>query len=163
MVSWGVGGMWTGFGLIVAWWLRPRRARHVGVGAPVATRPASSHRRGRLLAAAAAAAVLMLFNIWLAVGVGLLAWLRPRLASRRNERLATSRVLAELPDVVDLLVLTTSAGLTARQSVATVARYGHGPVFEAFGRLDARTSAGGRFGDGLDLLTDWVGPASTLR
>ncbi len=153
---------WSGSALSLAWHLRPRRARTpVGARRAFRSRPAlaGSPRRRAVVVAVLAAGVALAANLWLALAIATAAGLQPASTRRRRQRQTGDVVLGELPDVVDLLALTTSAGLTARQSVATVAGYGDGPVYRALARLDARVAAGGRLGEGLDLLSEWVGPA----
>ncbi len=160
MVRSGLALAWLGFGFSLAWRLRPRRTRRPG------PRPASpsptlrSWSRPHAVAVAVLVGAAALVSPWLAVAVGLAAGLESVWGRRRRDRQGRDRVVGELPDVVDLLALTTSAGLTARQSVATVAAYGDGPVHRAFARLEARVSAGGRFGEALDLLPEWAGAAA---
>ncbi len=162
VVRWVVGLAWFGSGISVAWLLRPRPVRSL-TGPPPAgrSRPGlrTSPPRRAVAIAVLAGGVALVLNGWFAVAVAVAAGLEPTVSRHRRDRRGRDRVLGELPDVVDLLALTTSAGLTVRQSVATVAGYGEGPVYRAFARLDARVSAGGRLGETLDLLPDWVGPA----
>jgi tight adherence protein C len=96
----------------------------------------------------------------LALGVRPLGAWRRRVVIRR-------RVVRDLPDVIDLLVLAVSAGTNTHLALEVVAREGEGPVAEAFASALGRTSLGVRLQDALveapDLGDGFRSLADVLR
>jgi tight adherence protein C len=76
----------------------------------------------------------------------------PRLRARRRARAAVEAVVADLPEVVDLLRMCVGAGLTVPLAVAAVARRAEGPVARAL--ADALAVAGSRGRRLADALED---------
>jgi tight adherence protein C len=76
---------------------------------------------------------------------------------RRRERVRLAALGRDLPDVVDLLVLGVSSGLTVHLAVARVAARGSGPLAEELARVVDEVSLGRRLADALDDLPGRVG------
>jgi tight adherence protein C len=111
--------------------------------------PETGRRLGTALAVAAVAAVAIPLA---AVPAGLLAWALPAVRARREHRRRLADTAADLPDVVDLLVLAVGAGLTVRLAVGAVARRSPGPLGEELARAGAEADLGRRLADALDDL-----------
>lgn len=75
---------------------------------------------------------------------------RRRWRARAAGRAREVAVVDELPDVVDLLTLGTSSGLTLRLAVEAVAAFGHGAVAGALGDAVEHARRGGRLAEGLE-------------
>lgn len=88
----------------------------------------------------------------LAVAPLLGAVVAPPLAARRRARRHTATVVDELPDVVDLLRLTTSAGLTVTAAVTAIGGRPGGVIGAAFVRAAAQIAHGGTTADALAVL-----------
>lgn len=131
------------------WLLRPVRRS----GAP-APSPLAARRLG--LAVFAAVACLPVVPV-AAAPAALLAWAAPAVAARRRERARLAAVARDLPDVVDLLVLGVSSGLTVHLAVARVAARGRGPLAHELARVVDEVSLGRRLADALDDLPGRVG------
>jgi tight adherence protein C len=69
-------------------------------------------------------------------------------------------VTADLPDVVDLLVLAVGAGLTVPLAVSSVARRAPGPLGGELARACEEVSLGRRLGDALDDIPARAGEAT---
>ncbi|MDQ1437363.1 MAG: tight adherence protein [Acidimicrobiaceae bacterium] len=163
----------TGLGLAGAWAavVVAARARRgpmpARVRALVPAPPAAAGRSGSGLGAPPLVAGGMAVGspaVWL-LAVGLLAVARPlglavvvaaalgpRLRARRRARAAVEAVVADLPEVVDLLRMCVGAGLTVPLAVAAVARRAEGPVARAL--ADALAVAGSRGRRLADALED---------
>ncbi len=116
---------------------------------------------GRRVAIALVVAVMALPVLPpLAVPAGALAWALPALGARRRHRRWLAAVAADLPDVVDLLVLAVGAGLTVRLAVAAVARRAPGPLGSELARAGHDADLGRRLADALDDVPDRAGEAT---
>jgi tight adherence protein C len=118
--------------------------------------PARSRRLGRAILAASAALPILPAA---ALPFALLAWAGPGVKARRVERRRLAALAADLPDVVDLLVLAVGAGLTVPLAVRSVARRAPGPLGAELARACAEASLGRRLGDALDDLPARAGEA----
>ena len=87
------------------------------------------------------------------------AWAAPGVAARRGERRRLAALAADLPDVVDLLVLAVGAGLTVPLAVAAVARRAPGPLGAELGLACDQTALGRRLADALDDVPARAGEA----
>jgi tight adherence protein C len=85
----------------------------------------------------------------------------PWVVRRRNARRRAAALAADLPEVVDLLVLAVSAGLTVPLAVAAVALRAEGPLATELARVLDETAHGRRLADALDDLPARAG--ETLR
>jgi pilus assembly protein TadC len=94
-----------------------------------------------------------------ALPLGLMVWAAPGMKAQRRERQRLATLAADLPDVVDLLVLAVGAGLTVQLAVRSVARRAPGPLGAELARACAEASLGRRLGDALDDLPDRAGEA----
>ncbi|MGH9279215.1 MAG: type II secretion system F family protein, partial [Acidimicrobiales bacterium] len=94
-----------------------------------------------------------------AVPLGLTAWALPGVAQRRAERRRLAALAADLPDVVDLLALGVSAGLTVHLAVERVAARGSGPLAAELDRVVEEVRLGRRLSDALDDLPARAGEA----
>jgi tight adherence protein C len=119
--------------------------------------PAESRRLGTALVVAALALPVL---PPLAVPAGAVAWALPALAARRRHRRMLAAVAADLPDVVDLLVLAVGAGLTVRLAVAAVARRAPGPLGAELARAGHDADLGRRLADALDDIPERAGEAT---
>jgi tight adherence protein C len=84
----------------------------------------------------------------------------PGLSARRRHRRRLAAVAADLPDVVDLLVLAVGAGLTVRLAVAAVARRSPGPLGAELARAGQEADLGRRLADALDDIPGRAGEAT---
>ena len=96
----------------------------------------------------------------LALPAGALAWALPALGARRRHRRRLAAIAADLPDVVDLLVLAVGAGLTVRLAVAAVARRAPGPLGAELARAGHDADLGRRLADALDDIPARAGEAT---
>jgi tight adherence protein C len=86
-----------------------------------------------------------------------------QLRRQRERRWRDLQVVAQLPDVVDLLRLTTSAGLPVALALKVVGDRPGGPVGQAFRRSAIRLRRGAALADVLPQLTAICGePARSL-
>jgi tight adherence protein C len=108
------------------------------------------------------AAVLGVITIGpLAVGAaGASAVLVRHLAPMRSARRRRSHIERELPDAMDLLVLSVRAGLTPFQAVGELATPDEPVVGEAFAEVVRRTERGQPFADALAALPERLGPSA---
>ena len=95
-----------------------------------------------------------------ALPLALTVWALPGIKARRQERRRLAALAADLPDVVDLLVLAVGAGLTVQLAVRSVARRAPGPLGAELARACDEVALGRRLGDALDDLPDRAGEAS---
>lgn len=183
LATWLIGGGWSAVVLAVGWRRRPTPTR---ISALVADRPASSaprnpvERLGRtawLLAVGSDGPVLHRRRdrrVGMAVIVAVaLAVISPIIAAaviggavvlgrgitRTRRRLASERVAASVPDVIDLFVLVAGAGRPARSCVTLVSARATGPVAEALRAAVRRIELGERTTDALDGLVADLGEA----
>lgn len=127
--------------------------RRLGRGAE----PGPSRRLGRaILAGASALPVLPV----VAPALGLVVWAAPGMKAKRRERRRVAALAADLPDVVDLLVLAVGAGLTVPLAVRSVARRATGPLGTELARACDEVSLGRRLGDALDDIPARAGDAT---
>lgn len=124
-----------------------------------AHRPASPLVARRLGSAALAGAAFLPLLPLAAPGAALLAWVAPAVRAGRAERRRLAAFAADLPDVVDLLVLAVGAGLTVSLALAQVARRGSGPLAAELQRVVAEAGRGRRLADALDDLRGRAGEA----
>ena len=119
---------------------RGRRGRRRPAGRP-------AHRVGGPGRHAAAPLAPVLSPIPLAAAVAL-----PVLASRAERRRQAAAVIDQLPDVVDLLALTTAAGLPVTAAVSAIAGRPGGPLGAALSRAAGHVHHGGCLADALGHL-----------
>jgi tight adherence protein C len=126
---------WTALVCAGAWPTRPAPAR---VRALVAAGASTRARRGRprLPRPAVATVTRVLRPVW----------------RRRDERRRSAAFVADLPEVVDLLVLAVGAGLTVPLAVAAVATRARGPLAGELVRVLDENVRGRRLADALDDL-----------
>ena len=134
-------------------------AELVGAGVlRVARRPAppagAAARLGWAVMAAVGALVVMAPA---APGVGILVWALPALGERRRRKRRRARLLRDLPEVADLLVLAVGAGLTVPLAVAAVSRRAPGPVAAELARVMDEVDLGQRLSDALADVPSRVG------
>jgi tight adherence protein C len=119
--------------------------------------PGLARRLGRcLLAGAAAIPVLPPASPALA----LVVWAAPGMQAKRRDRRRLGALAADLPDVVDLLVLAVGAGLTVPLAVRSVARRAPGPLGAELTRACDEVALGRRLGDALDDIPARAGEAT---
>ena len=127
-------------------WLRRR------IGRP--PDPDADRRVGRATLAAAALAP------WAPpLAIVPVAWsvLAPTLISRRSRRAHEAAITDQLPDVVDLLALTTAAGLPIAAALSAIGRRPGGPLGAALERAAAQIERGGANASALGLVVDDAG------
>ena len=93
------------------------------------------------------------------VPAALVVWAMPGLRARRAHRRRLAALAADLPDVVDLLVLGVGAGLTVHLAVTRVAARAPGPLATELGRTMHEVTLGRRLSDALDDLPARAGEA----
>lgn len=171
-----LGWSWAVLAVAVAVRLRPVPARRPGAGAgtarptgPVTRRVGAAvlRRCGRtdpepLLAdrvgtAAVAALTLAPLRPIAALPAAAVGWALPALRVRRVQRQRQVAIDASLPEVVDLLVLATGAGLGIRQALAAVAVRADGPLAPVLARAVAETERGRRLADALEDVPQRAG------
>jgi hypothetical protein len=121
------------------------------------SRPGAGRRTGMALVAGALTAVVFPPA---AVPAAAVAWALPAVGARRRHRRRLAAVAADLPDVVDLLVLAVGAGLTVRLAVAAVARRAPGPLGAELVRVGQEADLGRRLADALDDIPGRAGEAT---
>jgi Flp pilus assembly protein TadB len=109
--------------------------------------------------ATVAAAGLLVVAPVLALVPVLWVTVAPALAARRARAAHEARLLDQIPDVVDLLALTTVAGLPAGAAIVAIGDRPGGPLGEAMARAAGRLGRGASTADALDALRA-VGPAA---
>ena len=124
-----------------------------------ANRPASPLTARRLGSAALAAAVVFPLLPLAAPPAAVLGWAAPAVRAGRVERRRLDALAADLPDVVDLLVLAVGAGLTVGLALNEVARRGSGPLAAELRRVADDAGRGRRLADALDDLPARAGEA----
>lgn len=118
-----------------------------GVGREADQRADRRVGAGLLVAVVLLVAVPPLALLWTA-GFAAASVLGRRRARIRSER----ELLDELPEVLDLLALAVSAGLTVPLAVGVVAERGHGRLAAELGRARATASLGTGLADALDAV-----------
>jgi tight adherence protein C len=119
-------------------------------------------RRSRFAAVGIVGAGVVLTLLWpplglLAVGTAVAV---PRLLRRRNQQRRRRAIQRLLPDVVDLLIVAISAGLTPALAVDRLAALAPEPFGAAFAETGRRVSRGQRLADALDALSALLGDAA---
>jgi len=91
-----------------------------------------------------------------------LAWsvLAPTLAVRRTRRAHEAAVADQLPDVVDLLTLTTAAGLPIAAALCAIGHRPGGPLGAALDRAAKHIERGGTTAGALGLVVENAGPST---
>lgn len=128
----------------------PRRVDELRQGRRRPSRPSSPRAMavGGVAVVVAAALVSPVVGVALAVA----AVAVPRVRARRARAATSSRVAADLPEVVDLLAVAVSAGLTVHLAVRAVAGRVDGPLGAGLNYAIAATDVGARLADALDEL-----------
>ena len=184
MVSGALATAWATAVLVLAWFHRPAPARirslarrssrrewtgpfgtveHVGqwvlrpFGGGQDVGPQQARRAG--LAVLLGAAFLPVLPL-AAAPAAVLAWAGPGVMARRAERKRLARLAADLPDVVDLLVLAVGAGLTVHLALERVSARGAGPLAVELRRTLDQARLGRRLADALDDLPRRAGEAT---
>jgi tight adherence protein C len=166
-----MGGLWGG---LAAWWawLRtlPVRIPHPTPGRLTAGHEtaASDERRAGLLSPErrrlGALGLAVVVALWLhpaLVALPVLAALGlPRLDARRRLRRRDAAIVDQLPDVIDLLRLTTHAGLPVGAAITSIGHRPGGPVGAALASAGGLLSRGAPTSDMLTLLLETCGPAA---
>lgn len=124
-----------------------------------AHRTPDPHTARRLGTALLATAVVLGVVPPVAPVVGVVAWAFPGVQAGRAERRRRAALVADLPDVVDLLALAVGSGLTVGMAVAHVARRGSGPLAGELHRVLEEVALGRRLADALDDLPARAGEA----
>jgi tight adherence protein C len=90
------------------------------------------------------------------------AWaaLAPTMTARRAARAHDAAVVDQLPDVVDLVVLTTSAGLPVTSAFAAIGSRPGGPLGEGLAAAASHAARGGTTAEALALMARSAGSAS---
>ena len=114
----------------------------------------------RLGAAVLAGALTLVVLRVAAPVVALGVWAVPVLRGRRRERRRLATLTADLPEVVDLLVLAVGAGLTVPLAVAAVARHAKGSLAAELRRVLDDVDHGRRLADALDDVPARAGEAA---
>lgn len=83
-------------------------------------------------------------------GAALVGYLLPSMRMARAEKRRLAALAADLPDVVDLLVLAVGAGLTVHLAVVAVGRRAGGPLGAELRRVIDEVALGRRLADALD-------------
>jgi hypothetical protein len=92
-----------------------------------------------------------------------LATITPTLAARRHTRAHETAVVDQLPDIVDLLALTTSAGLPVTAAFAAIGSRPGGPFGAGLSAAAAHAARGGTTAEALALVSRAAGsPARPL-
>ncbi|MGI8810369.1 MAG: type II secretion system F family protein [Acidimicrobiales bacterium] len=125
-------------------------------------RPARPDTARRLGTALVVAMVCLPVLPQAALPAALVAWSLPVLGARRAHRRRLAAIAADLPDVVDLLVLAVGAGLTVRLAVAAVARRSPGPLGAELSQAGHEADLGRRLADALDDIPDRAGEPTRL-
>ena len=116
---------------------------------PFGSRPDPETAR-RLGGAVVAGALTLVVLRVAAPAVALGVWALPGLRDRRRERRRRAALTADLPEIVDLLVLAVGAGLTVPFAVAAVGRHASGPLAGELRRALDDVDHGRRLADALD-------------
>jgi tight adherence protein C len=103
-------------------------------------------------AAVAALGALVLAGPVAAPVVAVIAWFAPVVLDRRRVRRKRDAALAGLPQIVDLLAVAASTGLTVGQAIEAVGRRATGPVAAELGAVLDRVERGLGLADSIELL-----------
>jgi tight adherence protein C len=178
-----VGGLW---GALAGWWAwartlpvrLPRPARHrtmVDASAHAESVTESDHgersdrwsrvssrtitpERRRLAAVGIGVVVAMALHPVLVAVPVLAALVLPRLDARRRRRARDEAVVDQLPDVVDLLRLTSHAGLPVAAAIAGIGGRPGGPIGAALASAGGLLARGATTSDVLGTLLATCGP-----
>lgn len=112
-------------------------------------RPPDGRRAGRAVLASG-----LLLGLAPAVAALPVAWAvaAPRLAARRDRARREAQLHDQLPDIVDLLALTTAAGLPVGAALDAIGDRPGGPLGAALARAGAHVRHGGSTADALALV-----------
>jgi tight adherence protein C len=159
-----VGALWA---LLSGWWTAEQARR--GAVRFRSAEPELAERRGaerralgrgaRLAAVAGIAASLAVLHPVLVPTTLVAAVGFPRLRARRALQHAEAAVVDELPDVVDLLSLTTAAGLPVGAAIRAIGGRPGGRLGPALAAATASLAHGAATSDALAALADRGGPA----
>ena len=128
-----------------------RGCRRVGLLLLRPFSPDPDPQMARRLGGAVVAGALTLVVVRVATPVVVLVvWALPVLRARRRERRRLAALTADLPEVVDLLVLAVGGGLTVPFAIAAVARHANGPLAAELRRVLDEVEHGRRLADALD-------------
>ena len=115
---------------------------------------------GRTGLAVIAALAMLAIRPVAAVPAAAVGWALPGIRARRARRARQDAIDASLPEVVDLLVLATGAGLTVRHAVAAVAARADGPLAPVLAGAVAEADPGRRLADALDEVPARAGEST---
>jgi tight adherence protein C len=101
----------------------------------------------------------LLLSPALAVALGVGRWVLGGASARSHHRQRDERIVRELPEVVDLLVLGLSAGLSVPKAIAAAAELATGVVATSLCHALGRVEMGGRLADALESLPSLEGGA----
>jgi tight adherence protein C len=166
-----LGVMWAGLAGWLVWTCAPpARLPLAPAGPDVAPAPslpgeaaaadARSKQRRRLAAVGVTAVVALWLHPFLVIVPVAGAIALPRLDVRQRLRRRDMAVLDQLPDVVDLLRLTTHAGLPVGAAVESIGARPGGPIGAALSSSGALLARGASTADALAALLDTTGPAA---
>ncbi len=141
---------------------RPSATRQPRAIAPPTTPKRRLHRGWSMLGVAllAALGVLVIGPLAVAIAGAAMLFVR-RLAPMRAARRRRDDIERELPEAMDLLVLSVRAGLTPFQAVSELAASSEPVVGDAFAEVVRRTERGQPFADALAALPERLGPSAT--
>ena len=136
---------WAALLLSGAWSIRPRAAR-----TPALVTPRRALLRPDVTRTLVAAVLIVVLPIPVVVIGGFVAWALPVARRRRASRQHAEAVVRSLPEVVDLVHLAVTAGLTVPLAVDAVVRRAGGPVVDELRAALGEVGMGRRLGDALD-------------
>jgi tight adherence protein C len=158
-----LGGLWSG---MAAWWtwartLPVRLPPDLLAPACPTERPAFlTPSRRRLAAVGLGVVVAMLVHPALVVVPIVAGLVLPRLDARRRVRRHDGAVIDQLPDIVDLVRLTTDAGLPVSGAITALGDRPGGPLGAALASTTRLLDRGASTGEALAGLLDAGGPAA---
>ena len=109
-----------------------------------------------------AATVVSRWSLLLGLVVGAVTWSVGSARSRAARQREDDRLIAEVPDLIELFRLTNAAGLTVHLAVRAVAARTSGPLGAALSEVEARVAVGERLADGLDRFAGLGEPVRPL-
>lgn len=136
------------------------QGRHLALAASLVP---SSRRRRRVLAALAAALVALTLHPLPALLPLVAPEILPLLLERRRRRRDLAAIVDQLPDVVDLMRLTTLAGLPVSAALLAIDDRPGGVVGAALHHAAGRLSAGATTSDALATLAQGCRPGDSWR